>query len=122
MFNLFLILPEFCFQQNNTFDINYNATYKNVFNLKLNSRLVGKKDWTMQGFSVGGSYNLINGNNKLILSYDLWQPNSAQMNQKYGLTFSSQNSFTNLNLSIFKSDGIQGGISGRLDFNMRFDH
>lgn len=107
----------------NTFDINYNASYKDAFNLKLSSRLIEKNNWGVSEFSAGGSYNVINGKTKLMLSYDLWKlGDNLPINRKYGLTLATQNSFSNFSLTLFKSEGGgQNGLSGRLDFNMRFD-
>ncbi len=119
---IILLLINYSSAQNNTFDINYNASYKDAFNLKLTSRMIEKNDWAMQGFSAGGSYNVINGKTKLMLSYDLWKlGDNLPINRKYGITFSTQNTFSNFSLTLFKSEGGQNGLSGRLDFNMRFD-
>lgn len=106
---------------NNTLDINYMATYKSEFTLRMSSRLSENDGWALKGFTVGGAYR---ANSRLSLTYDLWRGNeyNAPIGRRFGLAFSTQSRFSNLNLSLYQTDApnAPSGIAGRLDITMKF--
>lgn len=109
---------------NNTLDINYMATYKSEFTLRMSSRLSENDGWALKGFNGGGAYNIGRGNSRFSLTYDLWRGNeyNAPIGRRFGLAFSTQSRFSNLNLSLYQTDApnAPSGIAGRLDITMKF--
>lgn len=109
---------------NNTLDINYMATYKSEFTLRMSSRLSENDRWALKGFNGGGAYNIGKGNSRFSLTYDLWRGNEykAPIGRRFGLAYSTQSRFNSVSFSMYQTDALNApsGLAGKLDITMKF--
>ncbi len=108
-------------QEKNTLDINYNLNYKDDFFFRASAKLSQNQDWEFKNLNGGCAYNIGGKNSNFGITYDFWK-NINITTQRYGLKFQTQNKFSNLNLSVYKTDNpnSQSGFAGRIDLNMKF--
>lgn len=109
---------------NTTLDINYMATYKSEFTLRMSSRLSENDRWALKGFNGGGAYNIGKGNSRFSLTYDLWRGNEykAPTERRFGLAYSTQSRFNSVSFSMYQTDALNApsGLAGKLDITMKF--
>lgn len=109
---------------NNTLDINYLASFKDTFTLKLSSKLSENNDWSLRGFSGGGAYSVGGASSRFSLTYDLWRGNelNAPLSKRFGLAYSTQSRFNSVSFSMYQTDALNApsGLAGKLDITMKF--
>lgn len=107
--------------KNDTLDINYNATYKDSFNLRASTRLSEKENWSMRCFNAGMNLKLWPGLN---MAYEVSRSAdiNASMISKYSLGYQLSKQNFNLNMSLYSVSGTMrdDGMHGRIDFSIKF--
>lgn len=107
--------------KDNTLDINYNASYRETFNLRASTRISENNRWNLAGFNAGAGWRMMPGLN---MTYELSRGHECNANliSKYGFGYQFSKTNLNLNMSVYSVNGTtrEDGIHGRIDLSVKF--